>query len=173
MYFNLRFEDGPWLAACRIRDKPFAVSSVWALMELMELDKNTTGRISKKNPHDEYWSTKTAIQVTPKKEEKAFAILKPKNRKTFLCEILRGRREPAKVNADRHLIVYRSCPGAIFDPTASFSPCPLPTMPETNFVSTTEKVLYCLFKPSILKCFHQSSNIGFVFSKNGAKRVSG
>jgi hypothetical protein len=34
-------------------------------MELIELDKNITGRFS----HDENWSTKPAIQVTPKKEE--------------------------------------------------------------------------------------------------------
>ena len=34
------------------------------LMELMELDKNITGRF----PHDENWSTKTANQMAPKKE---------------------------------------------------------------------------------------------------------
>jgi hypothetical protein len=38
---------------------------------LMELDKNTTGRLS---PHDENWLKKAAIQVTPKKEEKGRSL---------------------------------------------------------------------------------------------------
>ena len=41
------------------------------LMELMELDKNISRAAFS---HDENWSTKTAIQVTPRKEEKGGGV---------------------------------------------------------------------------------------------------